>query len=104
MKKMFKLQFSCVSGKSPFLLNLKKIYTGSSGSSGQVRWGEKHEIYAAFGGHLFMTIFTGWPGGRHGPLGPPGSATDWGEDKFEFRVYVALGLRLREFNGGAHNI
>ena len=39
-------------------------------SSGRVRGGRKHEIYAAtFGGHLFYNLFLqGW--GGHGPLGP----------------------------------
>ena len=50
----------------------------SSGSSGRVDGGsaEKHEIYtAAFGGHIFYDLFLHDRGG-HGPLAPPGSATD----------------------------
>ena len=48
----------------------------SSGSSGQVRGAEKHEIYAAaFGSHLFYDLFSqGW-GGGHAPLAPSGSTT-----------------------------
>ena len=48
----------------------------SSGSSGRVGGGEKHEIYmAAFGSHLFYDLFLQDGGRGHGPLGPPGSAT-----------------------------
>ena len=49
----------------------------SSGSSGRVRGGEKHEIYvAAFGGHLFYDLFSqGW-GGAWPPRPPLGSATE----------------------------
>ena len=51
-------------------LSRLNINVSSSGSSGRVRGGEKHEIYAAaFGGHLFMTYFHRARGG-HGPLGP----------------------------------
>ena len=34
------------------------LYNLNSGSSGRVRGGKKHEIYAAaFGSHIFMTYF-----------------------------------------------
>ena len=48
---------------------------GSSGSSGRVRGGEKHEIYAAaFGGHLFYDLFLQ---GRGAPR-PPWIHYCWG--------------------------
>ena len=44
----------------------------SSGSSGRVRGGEKHEIYAgAFGGHLFYDLFSQGSGGDMAPSAPP---------------------------------
>ena len=45
----------------------------SSGSSGWVRGGEKHEIYvAAYGGHLFCDLFSQGRGGRAiAPSAPP---------------------------------
>ena len=50
---------------------MKNSPSGSSGSSGRVRGGEKHEIYAAaFGGHLLMTYFHRAGGGGAGPLAP----------------------------------
>ena len=43
----------------------------SSGSSGRVRGGEKHEIYAAaFGGHLFYDLFLQGQGGPWPPQPP----------------------------------
>ena len=53
------------------MLNKKIKEQISSGSSGRVRGGEKHEIYAAaFGGHLFYDPFSQGQGGPWPPRSP----------------------------------
>ena len=53
---------------------------------------EKHEIYAAtFGGDLFYDLFSQGQG-NHGPLGPPGSATD--EPHFKQKAFEWNANRL----------
>ena len=50
---------SLLFGSARFYHPTIKLGELSSGSSGRVRGGEKHEIYAAaFGGHLFYDLFS----------------------------------------------
>ena len=67
--------------RNPYKLNVVKLKLHirySSRSSGWVRWGEKHEIYAAtLGGHLFYDLFAqGQGSAMAASASPPGSATE----------------------------
>ena len=65
----------------------------SSGSSGRVGGGKKHEIYAtAFGSHFFITYFYSAEG--HYSLAPSGSTTASGSDTTRAKPPHTLDLSL----------